>query len=206
MYVRKCRTKTTSRYDAYVGDEPRTVTLLLRDWQGGDRAALDELVPRVYRELHRIAAGYVHGERPGHTLRPTDLVSEAYVRLVGSSHPEWNDRVQFYAIAARTMRQVLVDHARKRDAAKRGGGERPIELDDRVGHDARPIELLALDAALLALAEFDERKARVIELQYFGGLTQDEIAKVLGVHVNTVARDLKVAEAWLQRRLGDDAT
>lgn len=186
--------------------DPRTVTLLLRDWQGGDRAALDELVPRVYHELHRIAAGYLHRERPGHTLRPTDLVSEAYVRLVGGEHPEWSDRVQFYAIAARTMRQILVDHARKRDAAKRGGGERPIELDDRVGHDARPIELLALDDALVALAEVDDRKARVIELVYFGGLTHDEIAKVLDVHVNTVARDLKVAEAWLQRRLRDDAT
>jgi RNA polymerase sigma factor (TIGR02999 family) len=189
-----------------VGDEPRTVTLLLRDWQGGDREALDELVPRVYRELHRIAAGYLHGERPGHTLRPTDLVSEAYVRLVGGAHPEWNDRVQFYAIAARTMRQVLVDHPRTPDAVKRGGGERPIELDDRVGHDARPVELLALDAALVALAEFDERKARVVELLYFGGLTHEEIAKVLDVHVNTVARDLKVAEAWLQRRLGRDGT
>jgi len=99
------------------------------------------------------------------------------------------------------MRQVLVDHARKRDAAKRGGGERPIELDDRIAADARPIELLALDAALVALAKFDERKARVVELLYFGGLTHDEIAKVLDVHVNTVARDLKVAEAWLQREL-----
>jgi RNA polymerase sigma factor (TIGR02999 family) len=188
-----------------MGEAPRTVTLLLRDWGAGDRGALDELVPRVYAELHRIAAGYLHRERSGHTLRPTDLVSEAYMRLVGGGPPEWNDRVQFYAIAARTMRQVLVDHARRRDAAKRGNGERPIELDDQIGGEARPIELLALDEALVALAEVDERKARVIELLYFGGLTQDEIAAVLEVHVNTVARDLKVAEAWLQRRLHDGA-
>jgi len=188
---------------AAMGDEPRTVTLLLRDWQDGDRAALDELVPRVYGELHRIAAGYLHGERPGHTLRPTDLVSEAYVRLVGSAPPEWNDRVQFYAIAARTMRQVLVDHARKRDAGKRGGGVRPIELDEGIAQAARPIELLALDAALEALAELDERKARVVELSYFGGLTHEEIAKVLDVHVNTIARDAKFAEAWLRRRLNE---
>jgi RNA polymerase sigma factor (TIGR02999 family) len=123
------------------------------------------------------------------------------LKLVGSEHPDWNDRVQFYAIAARTMRQVLVDHARKRNAAKRGDGERAVELDDQVAVEGRPIELLALDAALDALAAFDERKARVVELVYFGGLTQDEIAGLLTVHVNTIARDLKVAEAWLNRKL-----
>jgi len=182
--------------------EARTVTALLRDWRDGDPAAADELLPLIYAELHRLAARHLRGERPGHTLRPTDLVSEAYLRLSGGAQPEWNDRVHFFAIAARTMRQILVDHARRRRADKRGGGERPITLDEAVADAGRPGDLLALDEALVELARFDERKARVIELHYFGGLTQDEVAEVLGVHVNTVARDLRLAEAWIHRHLG----
>jgi RNA polymerase sigma factor (TIGR02999 family) len=190
-----------SGFHAAMGEEARTVTLLLRDWRAGDRAALDELMPQVYAELHRLAAGYLRHERPGHTLRPTELLSEAYLRLVGSGHPEWNDRVHFFAIAARVMRQILVDHARKRGAGKRGAGERPATLDEQIAAVDRPEELVALDAALVALGAFDERKARVVELHYFGGLTQEEIAAVLDVHVNTIARDLRVAEAWLHREL-----
>lgn len=181
------------------------MTILLRDWRNGDRDALDELMPLVYTELHRIAAGYMRGERRGHTLRATDLVGEAYLRLADAGHTELNDRVHFFAIAARTMRQILVDHARKRDAAKRGGGERPVTFDEGLVAGERPEELLALDAAIDALAKFDERKARVIELHYFGGLKQDEVAEALGVHVNTVARDLRLAEAWIHQHLRADA-
>jgi len=184
-----------------VGDAPRTVTLLLRDWRHGDKGAFDELVPIVFAELHRIASRYLRDERPGHTFRPTDLVSEAYLKLVGGEHPEWNDRGHFFAIAARTMRQILVDHARMRNAAKRGAGERPATLDELAAAPGRPDAVLALDAALVELAKTDERKARVVELHYFGGLTQPEIAGVLDIHVNTVARDLKFAEAWIHRHM-----
>ncbi len=184
-----------------MADESRTVTLLLRDWQHGDKAAFDQLMPIVFTELHRIASRHLREEREGHTFRPTDLVSEAYLRLVGSEHPAWNDRVHFFAIAARTMRQILVDHARTRNAHKRGHGERPVTLDELVVSPERPGALIALDAALAELAAADERKARAIELHYFGGLTQNEIANLLELHVNTVARDLKFAEAWLHRHM-----
>jgi RNA polymerase sigma factor (TIGR02999 family) len=186
--------------------ESGRVTMLLRDWRSGNQAALDELVELVYAELHKLASTYMRGERAGHTLRPTDLVGEAYLRLAEGTKPELNDRAHFFAIAARTMRQILVDHARKRGAAKRGAGERPITLDEAIVAGDRPDELIALDEALEALAKFDERKARVVELHYFGGLTQEEIAAVVDVHVNTVARDLKLAEAWLHRHLRDEAT
>lgn len=178
--------------------------MLLRDWRAGSDKALEELMPLVYAELHKLAASYMRGERPGHTLRATDLVGEAYLRLADGTKPEWNDRVHFFAIAARTMRQILVDHARKRQAEKRGSGDRPITLDEGVVGTDRPEELLALDEALDALKRQDERKARAIELHYFGGMTQEEIAGVLDVHVNTVARDLKLAEAWIHRHLATD--
>ncbi len=180
---------------------PKTVTVLLHEWRGGDREALGELMPLVYAELHRLAASYMRGERAGHTFRPTDLVSEAYLRLADAGQPDWNDRVHFFAIAARTMRQVLVDHARKRDAIKRGDGARPVTFDEAVIAMDRPDEMLALEEALAALEKLDERKARVIELHYFGGMKQDEIAEALGVHVNTVARDLRFSEAWIHRHL-----
>lgn len=177
------------------------VTGLLRAWRAGDRGALDALIPIIYRELHRLADGFMRGERAGHTFSATDLVSEAYVRL-GSAQPEqWTDRVHFFALAARAMRQALVDHARRRTAAKRGGGARPITLDETLVGPDRPEELLRLDDALGALAAEDERKARVVELHYFGGLTQAEIALALELHPNTVARDLRYAQAWLQRHL-----
>jgi RNA polymerase sigma factor (TIGR02999 family) len=184
-----------------MGDRARTVTLLLRDWRGGDRAALDELMPIIYAELHRLAAGYLRGERVGHTFRPTELVSEAYLRLADGGQPEWNDRAHFFAIAARTMRQILVDHARKRNAAKRGDGERPVTLDEGLIAVDRPEAMIALDEALVALEKFDDRKARAVELHYFGGLTHEEVAQALEVHVNTVARDLRLAEAWIHRHV-----
>jgi len=184
-----------------VGELPPNLTNLLRAWRQGDRAAFDEMAPLIYDELRRMAAFHLRGERPGHTFSPTDLISEVYLRLAGGTQLEFNDRVHFFAIASRNMRQILVDHARKRCADKRGAGERPLELDEtRISTD-RPWELVALDDALVELAKFDERKARVIELHYFGGLTQEEISTVCEIHVNTVSRDIRFSEAWLRRQL-----
>ena len=152
--------------------------MLLRAWRQGERAALDEMVPLIHDELRRLAMFHLRAERKDHTLRPTELISEAYLRLAGGVAIEIHDRVHFFAIASRIMRQILVDHARRRSRGKRGAGVRPDEFDEsRIATD-RPWELVALDAALDELAEFDERKARVIELHYFGGLTQAEIAAV----------------------------
>ena len=184
-----------------MGELPPNLTNLLRAWRQGDRAAFDEMAPLIYDELRRMAAFHLRGERPGHTFSPTDLISEVYLRLAGDTQLEFNDRVHFFAIASRNMRQILVDHARKRCADKRGAGERPLELDEtRISTD-RPWELVALDDALVELAKFDERKARVIELHYFGGLTQEEISTVCEIHVNTVSRDIRFSEAWLRRQL-----
>src|SRR5262245_25730443 len=148
------------------GGESRTVTRLLRDWQGGDQAALDELMPLIYEELHKVAASYMQRERAGHTFRPTDLISEAYLRLVKGQPPVSNDRMHFFAIAARTMRQILVDSARYRCASKRGGGKRPVTFDEALEGADRPESLVALDDALVELAKHDQRKGRAIELYY----------------------------------------
>lgn len=179
---------------------PNNLTHLLRAWRRGDRAAFDEIGPIIYEELRRLATFHLRGERPGHTFGPTDLISEAYLRLAGDAL-EFHDRAHFFAIASRRMRQILVDHARKRCAEKRGCGERPVEFDEMCIATDRPSELLALDEALGELMKFDERKARITELHYFGGLTQEEIAAVCEVHINTVARDLRLSEAWLRNRL-----
>jgi RNA polymerase sigma factor (TIGR02999 family) len=178
--------------------------MLLRAWREGERAALDELVPLIHDELRRLAAFHLRGERKDHTLRPTELVSEADLKLAGGVASEFHDRVHFFAIASRLMRQILVDHARKRARGKRGQGVRPEEFVETLVVTDRPWELVVLDAALEKLATFDERKARVIELHYFGGLTHDEIATVCEVHANTVARDLRLGEAWLRRELRAD--
>jgi RNA polymerase sigma factor (TIGR02999 family) len=175
--------------------------MLLRDWRGGDRAALDALMPVIYAELHKLAASYIRRERRDHTLRPTELVGEAYVRLAEGQTPQVDDRVHFFGIAARIMRQILVDHARKHKAEKRGSGDKPVTFDElKVGAE-RSDDIVALDEALEALSKVDERKARVIELRYFAGLKQEEIATALDVHINTVARDLRIGEAWLHRFL-----
>jgi RNA polymerase sigma-70 factor, ECF subfamily len=188
-----------------VSGDSETLTRLLRDWQQGDRAALDKLVPIVYAELRRLAANFLRGEKPGHTLRPTDLVSEAYLKLLGSPPDALSDRAHFFAIAGRTMRQILVDHARRRSRDKRGGGERAVALVEGAVAIDRPDLVIALDDALVALERFDERKAQVVELSYFGGLTQAEIAGFLKVHVNTVARDLKLGEAWINRHIKESS-
>jgi RNA polymerase sigma factor (TIGR02999 family) len=184
-----------------VGGPPENLTNLLRAWRQGDRAAFDEIAPLIYDELRRLAAFHLRGERPGHTFGPTDLISEAYLRLAGGAQLEFADRAHFFAIASRSMRQILVDHARKRCAEKRGAGERPAELDETQISTDRPWELVALDDALEELTKLDERKARIVELHYFGGLTQEEIAAVCDIHVNTVARDLRLSEAWLRSQL-----
>ena len=185
-----------------VGGASENLTNLLRAWRQGDRAAFDQIAPVIYDELRRLAAFHLRGERPGHTFGPTELISEAYLRLAGSAQLEFADRAHFFAIASRSMRQILVDHARRRGAVKRGAGEAPAEFDEtRVSTD-RPAQLVALDEALDELAKLDDRKARITELHYFGGLTQEEIAEVCEVHVNTVARDLRLAAAWLRAHLG----
>jgi RNA polymerase sigma factor (TIGR02999 family) len=178
-----------------------SVTALLRAWSLGEPGALVRLTPIVYAELHRLAAAHMRRERPGHTFSPTDLVSEAFLRLADGEHPTYADRVQFFAVAARHMRRILVDHARERAADKRGGGDRPEAFDEALITVDRPAYLCALDDALDALAAVDERKARVIELHYFGGMGHKEIASALSVHENTVARDLRLAGAWLRECL-----
>jgi RNA polymerase sigma-70 factor (ECF subfamily) len=184
-----------------VSEDAKTVTRLLRAWQDGDETALDSLMPLIYTELHKIARRFMQQERAGHTLRPTALVSEAYLRLVEKEPPAANNRVHFFAIAAQIMRQILVDSARSRCASKRGGGQRPLTLDETIAAVDRPEELVALDEALIALSKHYPRKAQAIELCYFGGLTHDEIALKLDVHPNTVARDLRLGEALLRTYL-----
>ncbi|HLJ50837.1 MAG TPA: sigma-70 family RNA polymerase sigma factor [Bryobacteraceae bacterium] len=182
--------------------ESESVTQLLHQWRQGNDAALDHLAPLVYRELRRVAGGIMKAERPGHTLQPTALVHEAYMRLVEQDQPDWNSRTHFVAVAAQYMRQILVDHARERRSQKRGAGALPVTLDPQA-HDGagQATDCLALDDALRDLAHFDQRRARILELRYFGGLKQNEIAEVIGVHVNTVARELRLAEAWLRNQL-----
>lgn len=178
------------------------VTRLLRDWSSGNPDALNQLAPLVYEELHRIAGTFLRGERPGHTLQATALVHEAYIRLVERDQPEWHSRAHFTAVAAHYMRQILVDHARKRNAAKRGSGEQAVSLDEVVAYAPdRSQSLLALDDALTELSAAAPDKCRMVEMHFFGGMTQEEISTVLSVHVNTVARHLRVAQSWLQSRM-----
>ncbi len=168
----------------------------------GDARALDRLFPLVYRELRERAAGYLRGERPGHTLQPTALAHETYLRLAGRPDFPWQNRAHFMAVAARAMRLILVDHARRRRAAKRGGGDAPLEFDTGVVLAAgATVEFDDLDRALSDLARLSERQARVVELRYFGGLTIEETGEVLGVSPMTVKRDWATARAWLYREL-----
>lgn len=178
-----------------------TVTLLLRRWSQGDRKALDLLSPLVYQELHQLAQDYLRSERPGHTLQPTALIHEAYLRLMGQEQA-FEGRRHFYGVAAHLMRMILVDHARANRADKRGGGRAAIALDETVGvSEDRFEELLDLEDALTELATFDERKCQMIEMRFFAGLGPDEIAEILHVSAPTVFRELKLAKAWLRRRL-----
>lgn len=174
------------------------LTELLRDWRQGDRTALDRLTPLVYDEIRRIAHRYMDRERQGHTLQTTALINEAYLRLLGQRQVDWNSRTHFYAVVAQVMRHVLIDHARSRLYLKRGGEAQRVPFDEAtLMSTERATELMALDEALTTLAELDARKARVIELRYFGGFSLEETAAVLGVSVMTVRRDWRAAKAWL---------
>ncbi len=184
---------------------PVRVTALLQAWGNGDQDALQALVPLVEQELRRLARHYMRGERPGHTLQPTALVNEAYLRLVDIAHVRWQNRAHFLAVAARTMRRVLVDMARAKGYQKRGGRAPLVPLDDvDVAAPAPATDVVALHDALDALGALDARKAQVVELRYFGGLTVDETAAVIGVSPETVMRDWKFAKAWLLRAMSPD--
>jgi RNA polymerase sigma factor (TIGR02999 family) len=178
--------------------EPPAVTTLLRAWKQGDEAAGEQLFPILYGELRRQAAHYMRRERRNHTLQPSGLVNEAYLRLARSPGLDWHDRMHFFALAARVMRQVLVDHARRRRAAKREGWH--VTLGD-ADAPAAPLELLDLESALAELVALDPRQARVVELRYFAGLDVEETAEVLGLSPRTVKREWQTARAWLQHRL-----
>lgn len=178
------------------------ITRLLRAWGGGDQAALDQLAPLVYRELHRIAHRYMQHERPGHTLQTTALVNEAYLRLVDVNEVRWQDRAHFFAVSAQMMRRILLDAAKARLTDKRGGRSPHVNLDEAM--DAVPqraSDLIALDEALDALEKMDPRKARVVELRFFGGLSVEETAEVLKISPQSVMRDWKLAKAWLMREV-----
>ena len=182
------------------------MTDLLAASSDGDREALDRLLPLVERELHRLAHHYMGRERAGHTLQTTALVNEAYLKLCDQTRVRWQNRAHFFAIAAQTMRRILIDHARSRRYEKRGGGARPLPLDEAaLLTDERAAELVALDEALGALERLDERKARVVELRYFGGLSVEETAHVLNLSPVTVIRDWNMARAWLAREMGSGA-
>ena len=182
--------------------EPAPVTALLRAWSGGDEAALGALLPLVEAELRRLARAYMARERMGHTLQATALINEAFLRLIDARQVAWQDRAHFLGISARLMRRVLVDHARTRGARKRGDGDYKVPLEDDMAVSPAPdVDLVDLDRALDALSLVDERKCRVIEMRFFGGMTVEETAEVLHVSTDTVKRDWRLAKLWLLREL-----
>ena len=184
---------------------PSDVTDLLRRWHEGDREALERLMPLVYQELHRIASRYLRHERPGHTLQSTALVHEAYVKLVDQRRVDWQNRAQFFGLAAQAMRRILVDHARARSREKRGSGAPLVALDAvqpvAAESNVHPADAIALDRALEKLETFDPGQARIVELRFFGGLTVEETADILGTSPSTVKREWTLARAWLYREL-----
>jgi RNA polymerase sigma factor (TIGR02999 family) len=181
---------------------PHAVTQLLVDWGNGDRQALEKLTPLVYQELKRLAARYLRRERREHTLQSTALVHEAWLRLIDQNHVHWQNRAQFFGIAAEMIRRILIDHARNRQAAKRGDGAIKLSLDEALGApDRRDFDLVALDDALKDLAKLDPKQGQLVELRFFAGLSIEESAEVLGVSPATVKREWAVAKAWLYREL-----
>jgi len=181
------------------------ITVWLTEWSNGDRSALEKLTPLVYRELHRLAQAYMRGERAGHGLQTTALVNEAYVRLIESAHQDWQNRAHFYAVAAKLMRHILVDFARSRDRIKRGGSLEQVSLDEALTITAdHTSEWLDLDEALTALSKLDERQSQIVELRFFGGLTEPEIAEVLKVSERTIQSDWRLARSWLLRELSGE--
>jgi len=186
-------------------DSPKEVSLLLLAWSDGDQAALDKLVPLVYEELHRLAHRYISRERPGNTLQTTALAHEAYLRLVDAKGVQWENRAHFFAVAAKTMRRILVDLARARRNLKCGGGAQQVSLDRvLVVSPERGADMLALDEALARLAALNPRQSQVVELRYFGGLTDDEVGEVIKISPRTVRSDWRLARAWLYRELKRD--
>ncbi len=178
------------------------VTLLLKAWGDGDRDALDELMPIVYSELHRLAQMKLQGERADHTLQTGALVNEAYIRLVDQTRVQWQNRAHFFGTAAGLMRRILIDHARERRSAKRGGGATRVELDEALGvAEATDVDVLALDAALDRLEKMDPRQCRLVVLRFFGGLTVNEVASIMGMSSGTVKREWDAAKLWLRREL-----
>jgi RNA polymerase sigma-70 factor, ECF subfamily len=185
---------------------PNEITERLIAWGAGDRAALDQLLPVVYQELRRMAGNYLRQENPGHTLQPTALVHEAWLRLIDQARVDWRNRAQFFGVAAQMMRRILVDHAKAKHREKRGGDAVKLSLDDAINLSReRAADLLALDDALDELTRVDERKSRVVELRYFGGFTVEEIAQILEVSPETVMRDWKLAKAWLYQQIRQEA-
>ena len=181
---------------------PHEVTQLLAAWNSGDQVARDELMTVVYQELHRLAHHYMQRESPGHTLQTSALVNEAFLRLVDQRDVQWRNRAHFFGIAAQMMRRILVDHARSRQYAKRGGGAHEMSLDEAlIVSDERSAEVMALDETLERLAAFDPRKSQIVEFRFFGGLSIEETAEVLAVSPGTVMRDWTLAKAWLRREM-----
>lgn len=184
----------------------KDITQLLIAWGDGDKMALDALMPLVYDELRRLARNYMRGQREGHTLQTTALVNEAYLRLIDSSRVNWQNRTHFFAISAQLMRRILVDFARAKRSQKRGGERIQVTLDEKIEMPNRnETDLVALDEALENLAEFNPRQAQIVELRYFGGLSEEEIAETLKISARTVRRDWSVARAWLYRRMKNDS-
>jgi RNA polymerase sigma factor (TIGR02999 family) len=201
----KCsRGRRSARYNPAVSDSSR-VTELLQAWSEGDEAALHELVPKVEAELRRLARLYMARERKNHTLQTSALVNEAYLRLVGSPRLRWQNRSHFFGIAARLMRRVLVDHARRRAFQKRGGAATLVTLDDGTLATGNRLDILALDTALQSLASVDARKSRVVEMRFFGGMSVDETAEALHVSADTVKREWRLARLWLTREMAGPA-
>ena len=185
-----------------MGEVTQDVTRLLARWGQGDREALDQLTPLVYNELRRLAKAYLRRERPDHTLEGTALVHEAYLRLIDQHQVEWKSRNQFFGLAAELIRRILVDHARARVAAKRGGGNFKLSLDDAIAPpQEKDLDLVALDDALQSLARADAQQSRIVELRYFGGLTIEETAEILDISPATIKRDWVMAKAFLKREM-----
>jgi RNA polymerase sigma factor (TIGR02999 family) len=182
-------------------DSPGEITRLLIAWKSGDSAALDQLIAIVYGELHRMAERYLRNERPGHTLQPTAIVHEAYLRLIGRQGADWQNRSHFFAVAAQSMRRVLVEYARQRTARKRGGQGERLLIDTAVLVQPRAVDLIAVDDALGKLSELDAEQGRIVELRFFGGMTEDETAEALAISPSTVHRKWLLAKAFLHREL-----
>jgi len=190
----------------FMASSPDEVTRMLIEWSNGDRGALDKLIPLVYGELRQIAAGVLRRERSDHTLQPTALVHEAYLRLIDQRNVNWQNTAHFFAIAAQAMRRIIVDHARRHNAVKRGGDNLKVELDEAQSQPGLlDVDVLKLDDALTALAAFDPQQSRIVELRFFGGLSIEQTAEVIGISPATVKRDWSMAKAWLHREMETDS-